>query len=52
MLLRIVPVGERTIELALCSSFRDFEDAVPYFAALDCKADCLVTRNKKDHKGS
>jgi predicted nucleic acid-binding protein len=52
MLLKIVTIGERTIELALSSSFTDFEDAIQYFAALDCKADCLVTRNKRDFKGS
>ena len=50
MLLKIVSIGERTLELALTSSFADFEDAIQYFAALDCKADCLVTRNKKDYR--
>lgn len=48
MLLKIVSIGERTIELALTSAFAEFEDAIQYFAALDCKADCLVTRNKRD----
>lgn len=52
MLLKVVTIGERTIELALSSSFTDFEDAIQYFAAVDCKADCLITRNKRDYKDS
>jgi predicted nucleic acid-binding protein len=52
MLLKIVKIGERTIELALSSSFTDFEDAIQYFAAVESKSDCLVTRNKRDYKDS
>ena len=52
MLLKIVNIGEKTINLALSSHFSDFEDAIQYFSALDCGADCLVTRNKKDYKNT
>lgn len=52
MLLKIVTIGERTIELALSSSFKDFEDAIQYHAAIAGKVDCLVTRNKRDYKES
>jgi predicted nucleic acid-binding protein len=52
MLLKIVSIGERTIDLALSSSFHVFEDAIQYYAAIECKADCLVTRNKRDYKQS
>ena len=52
MLLKIVTVGERTIELALSSHFTDFEDAIQYYTALDSGADCLVTRNKKDYRNT
>lgn len=50
LLLKIVSVGEKTISLALSSQVNDFEDAIQYFAAIECRADCLVTRNKKDYK--
>ena len=46
----IINIGSKTIELALNSEFNDFEDAIQYFAALDAKASCLITRNKKDYK--
>jgi predicted nucleic acid-binding protein len=52
MLVKVVTVGERTIELALSSHFTDFEDAIQYFAALACGADCLITRNKKDYRNT
>ncbi|MBD3345289.1 MAG: PIN domain-containing protein [Chitinivibrionales bacterium] len=52
MLLKIVSIGEKIIELALTSSFNDFEDAIQYFTAIECKADCLITRNKKDYKNA
>ncbi|MCF6149428.1 MAG: PIN domain-containing protein [Candidatus Kuenenia sp.] len=38
------------IDLSLTSDFRDFEDAVQYYSAVQAKADCLITRNKSDYK--
>ena len=32
------------------SSFRDFEDAVQYYSAVQAKSECLITRNKSDFK--
>ncbi len=29
---------------------RDFEDAVQFFAAVQLKSECLITRNKGDYK--
>ena len=52
MLLKIVPIGEKTIELALSSEFRDFEDAIQYYSAIEGNLDCLITRNKKDFKSA
>jgi predicted nucleic acid-binding protein len=46
----VTAVDERVIDLALTSSFRDFEDAVQYYSAVQAKADCLITRNKGDYK--
>lgn len=46
----VAAVDERVIDLSLTSSFRDFEDAVQYYSAVQAKAECLITRNKGDYK--
>jgi predicted nucleic acid-binding protein len=51
-LISIIEVSEVTIDLALKSSFPDFEDAVQYYAAMNAKADVIITRNIKDYKQS
>lgn len=48
--LKIAPVNQSTIEQALNLDYRDFEDAVQMISAVQCKADCLVTRNLKDYQ--
>ncbi len=47
-IMSIAPVDQATIEQALNLDLRDFEDAVQMMAAVQCKVDCLVTRNPKD----
>ncbi len=47
---RVAAVDEKVIDLALASSFKDFEDAVQYYSAIHVKADCLITRNKIDYR--
>lgn len=49
ILVNILPIDEKTIELALESDFPDFEDAIQYYACLDNDIDVIVTRNKKDY---
>lgn len=44
--------GEKEIDLALLSSFTDFEDAFQYFSALNNSAKVIITRNPKDFKYS
>jgi predicted nucleic acid-binding protein len=46
--LSIAPVDGATLEGALNLPYRDFEDAVQMMAAVQCKADYLVTRNTRD----
>lgn len=46
--IKIAPVDQATIEQALNLDYRDYEDAVQMIAAIQCKADCLITRNVKD----
>lgn len=49
-ILAIIAVDDKMIDLALESSFTDFEDAVQHFAAISGKADFIITRNIKDYK--
>ncbi|MBD3208234.1 MAG: PIN domain-containing protein [Candidatus Nealsonbacteria bacterium] len=51
MLLRVLTIGDKAVQLALSSAFRDFEDALQYYAAVEHGLDCLITRNKKDYRG-
>ena len=44
--------GEKEIDLALVSSFTDFEDAFQYYSALNNSAKVIITRNPKDFKNS
>jgi predicted nucleic acid-binding protein len=46
--IKLVAVDQITIEQALNLDYRDFEDAVQMIAAVQNKADYLITRNIKD----
>jgi predicted nucleic acid-binding protein len=48
--LQVASVTQETIEQALNLPYRDFEDAVQVIAALQSRADYLVTRNPQDYK--
>jgi len=48
----VCEVNEETIDKALNSSFKDFEDAVQYFSALQSNCSIIITRNGKDFKNS
>jgi predicted nucleic acid-binding protein len=48
--LRVATVDHHTIEQALNLPYRDFEDAVQMMAALQIRADYLLTRNVKDYQ--
>ena len=45
----VAAVDQKVIDLSLTSDFKDFEDAVQYYSAVQVKADCLITRNKDDY---
>ena len=51
-LVKILPLENKVLELALSSDFCDFEDAIQYYTALDNKLEIIITRNKKDFKKS
>lgn len=50
--LMIIKEDVNTLEVALRSTFSDFEDAVQYCVAQEVNADAIVTRNIKDYKQS
>jgi predicted nucleic acid-binding protein len=50
LLVNIVPINEKIIDLALNSNFKDFEDAIQYYCALENSIELLLTRNLKDYK--
>lgn len=52
LLVNVLAVDEKIIGLALNSKFRDFEDAVQYYTALENGIGILLTRNIKDFKGA
>ena len=50
LLVEILPLDDRILELALSSDFKDFEDGIQYYTALENKLEIIITRNKKDFK--
>jgi predicted nucleic acid-binding protein len=52
VLVTVLPLEDKSIELALAADFTDFEDGLQYFTAINYGADAIVTRNKKDFKNS
>lgn len=49
-LVQVTTVDDKTIELALGSNFKDFEDAIQYYSAINNGYKTLLTRNLKDYK--
>ena len=50
VMIEIVPLNDKILELALSSKFKDFEDAIQYYSAIDNNSDIIITRNEKDFK--
>ncbi|AYL99213.1 PIN domain-containing protein [Mucilaginibacter celer] len=50
--LQVLGEDAKTIDDAIASDFKDFEDAVQYFAAKNAGVDLIITRNIKDYKNS
>jgi predicted nucleic acid-binding protein len=51
-LINILPFEGDIINLALASTFADFEDSIQYHIALKYNCDVIITRNIKDYKRS
>ena len=50
VLVNVVSFDHQTIDAALASKFDDLEDGFQHFMALQCQADLIITRNKKDFR--
>ena len=42
----------RRSQKAINSDFKDFEDAMQYYSALEANCDLIITRNEKDFKNA
>lgn len=51
-LFSIAPIDESVLRSALSSRLNDYEDAVLHAAAVNVRAECIVTRNVKDFRRS
>lgn len=49
-LVSVLSVNDKIIELALASDFKDFEDAIQYYTAIENDLSVLLTRNLKDFR--
>ena len=53
LIINILPLDDRIIGIALNdNSFKDFEDGLQYFTAIENNQDLIITRNLKDFKNS
>jgi predicted nucleic acid-binding protein len=52
VLLNVLPLDDKITDLALNSEFRDFEDAIQYYTAIENDQDIIITRNQSDFKES
>lgn len=51
-LVTVLAVTDKVVELALSSEFKDFEDGLQYFTAIENNIKTLLTRNLKDYKSA
>jgi len=45
ILVNVISLNDKITELSLDSDFKDFEDAIQYYSALESGADIIITRN-------
>ena len=50
LLVNVLSVDDKIINLALSSTFTDFEDAIQYYTATENNIPVLLTRNLKDYR--
>lgn len=47
--IEVAPTGRESIDWAISQQWKDFEDAVQYYAALRVGADYIISRNVRDY---
>jgi len=52
LLCNISIMNDEVIEKAINSDFKDFEDSLQYFSALETRCEIIITRNEKDFKNA
>jgi len=52
VLVEVLPMDDKIIDLSLDSEFKDFEDAIQYYSAIENGIAIILTRNLKDFKTS
>jgi predicted nucleic acid-binding protein len=50
LLVKILPIDENIVDIALSSKFSDFEDGLQYYTAKEQNLFGIITRNLKDYK--
>jgi predicted nucleic acid-binding protein len=50
IIVNVLSVDDKIIDLSLNSEFKDFEDAIQYYTAIENNISTLITRNLKDYK--
>jgi predicted nucleic acid-binding protein len=50
LLVKIVPIDENIVDMALSSRFNDFEDGLQYYATKEQNLFGIITRNTKNYK--
>lgn len=49
-LVQVLAVNSKTVDLAIASDFKNFEDAIQYSCAIEHNLTTIITRNLKDYK--
>lgn len=52
VLVNVLSLDDKITDLALNSEFRDFEDAIQYYTAIENEQELIITRNHSDFKDS
>jgi predicted nucleic acid-binding protein len=52
ILVQVLSFDEKIVDLALNSDFKDFEDAIHYFTAIENEQELIVTRNMAGYRES
>jgi predicted nucleic acid-binding protein len=50
LLVKILPIDENIVDMALSSKFNDFEDGLQYYTAKERNLFGIITRNLRDYK--